>query len=128
PLSHSPIHPFIHPLIPSFPHSLIPNDALIPSACHRYTWQMPQGEYLQYGGQAIFEGVMMRSPRYFSVACRAPNGEIITQTEALEKTWVGRQKWLKLPFLRGSLALIDAMSLGIKAMKFASNVQLAEEY
>ena len=57
---------------------------------------MPQGEYLQYGGQAIFEGVMMRSPKFFSVACRAPNGEIVTQTEALEKTWIGRQKWLKL--------------------------------
>jgi len=89
---------------------------------------MPQGEYLQYGGQAIFEGVMMRSPRFFSVACRAPNGEIVTQTEALEKTWVGRQKWLKFPFLRGSLALVDAMALGIKAMKFASNVQLGAEY
>lgn len=89
---------------------------------------MPQGEYLQYGGQAIFEGVMMRSPRFFSVACRAPNGEIITQTEAMEKTWIGKQKWLKLPFLRGSLALLDAMALGIKAMRFASNVQLAPQY
>jgi uncharacterized protein YqhQ len=89
---------------------------------------MPQGEYLQYGGQAIIEGVMMRSPRYFSVACRAPNGEIVTQTEALEKTWIGRQKWLKLPFLRGSLALLDAMALGIKSMRFASNVQMDPQY
>ena len=88
---------------------------------------MPEAEYLQYGGQAIIEGVMMRSPHYFSVACRAPNGEIILHTEALEKTWIGRQKWLKLPFLRGSLALLDAMALGIKAMRFASNVQLDEE-
>lgn len=89
---------------------------------------MPQAEYLQYGGQAIVEGVMMRSPRYFAVACRAPNGDIVLQTEALEKTWIGRQKWLKLPFLRGSLALLDAMALGIKAMKFASNVQLDEKF
>jgi uncharacterized protein YqhQ len=89
---------------------------------------MPQGEYLQYGGQAIIEGVMMRSPRFFSVACRAPNGEIVVETEALEKTWIGRQKWLKLPFLRGSLALLDAMSLGIRAMKFAANVQVEDKY
>jgi uncharacterized protein YqhQ len=89
---------------------------------------MPQAEYLQYGGQAIIEGVMMRSPRYFSVACRAPNGKIVLRTEALEKTWIGRQKWLKLPFLRGSLALLDAMALGIKAMRFASNVQMDEEH
>lgn len=85
-------------------------------------------EYLQYGGQAIPEGVMMRSPRYFSVACRAPNGEIIAHTEAIEKTWIGRQKWLKFPFLRGSLAIIDAMALGSRAMRFATKIQLDEEY
>jgi uncharacterized protein YqhQ len=84
-------------------------------------------EYLQYGGQAIIEGVMMRSPRFFSVACRAPDGKIVVQTEAIEKTWVGRQKWLRLPFLRGSLAIIDSMALGSRAMKFASNVQLEGE-
>lgn len=85
---------------------------------------MSKGEYLQYGGQAIIEGVMMRTPRFFAVSCRAPNGEIVTETEAIEKTWIGRQKWLKLPFLRGSLALLDAMALGIRSMKFASDVQL----
>lgn len=92
---------------------------------------MPQNEYskdyLQYGGQAIVEGVMMRSPRFFSVACLAPNGEIISRTEAIEKTWIGRQKWLKLPFLRGSLALLDSMALGAKAMRFASRIQLTAE-
>lgn len=89
---------------------------------------MPKGEYLQYGGQAIIEGVMMRTPRFFAVSCRAPNGEIVTQTEAIEKTWIGRQNWLKLPFLRGTLALLDAMALGIRSMKFASDVQLRPEY
>lgn len=89
---------------------------------------MPRGEYLQYGGQAIVEGVMMRSPRFFSVACRAPNGEIVIETEAIEATWVGRQKWLKKPFLRGSLALLDAMALGIRAMRFAANVQVDSRF
>ena len=89
---------------------------------------MPQGEYLQYGGQAIVEGVMMRSPNYFAIACRAPNGEIVSTYEHLEKTWIGRQKWLKLPFLRGSLAILDAMALGTKAMRFASNVQIDPKY
>lgn len=93
-----------------------------------YTPTMPTGEYLQYGGQAIIEGVMMRSPRYFAVACRAPNGEIVLEAEALEKTWIGRQKWLKFVFIRGSLALLDAMALGIKAMKFASKIQLDDQY
>jgi uncharacterized protein YqhQ len=85
-------------------------------------------EYLQYGGQAIPEGVMMRSPRFFAVACRAPNGEVIAHTEAIEKTWIGRQKWLKFPFLRGSLAILDAMALGSRAMRFATKIQLDEAY
>ncbi len=85
-------------------------------------------EYLQYGGQAIPEGVMMRSPRYFSVACRAPNGIIVSKTEAVEKTWIGRQKWLKWPFLRGSLALLDSLALGSRAMKFATKIQMDDEY
>ena len=89
---------------------------------------MPKGEYLQYGGQAVVEGVMMRSPRFFSVACRAPNGKIVLQVEAVEKTWIGRQKWLKYPFLRGSLALLDSMALGSRALKFASGIQLDPAY
>ena len=97
-------------------------------SCARYNLRVPQGEYLQYGGQAVIEGVMMRSPRYFSIACRAPNGEIIIQTEAVEKTWIGRQKWLRWPFLRGSLALLDTMALGTRSMRFAANVQLAPEH
>lgn len=71
---------------------------------------------------------MMRSPNFFAVACRAPNGEIILQNEPLEKTWIGRQQWLKLPFLRGSLALLDTIALGVKAMRFAANVQVDPRY
>ncbi len=71
---------------------------------------------------------MMRSPKFFSVACRAPNGKIVLRTEAIEKTWIGRQKWLKLPFLRGSLAILDSMALGLRSMRFASNVQISEEF
>jgi uncharacterized protein YqhQ len=89
---------------------------------------MSKDEFLSVGGQAIVEGVMMRSPKYFAVACRAPNKELVIQAEPIEKTWIGRQKWLKIPFLRGSWALLDAMTLGTRAMKFASNVQLAPEY
>lgn len=69
----------------------------------------------------------MRSPHYFAVACRAPNGNIVVHTEELAKTWVGRQKWLKLPFLRGTLAILDGMALGIKSMRFAGDVQMRPE-
>lgn len=89
---------------------------------------MSKEDFLSVGGQAIVEGVMMRSPKYFAVACRAPNGELIVKSEPIEKTWIGRQKWLKIPFIRGSWALLDAMTLGTRAMKFASDIQLAPEY
>ncbi len=88
---------------------------------------MPQGEYLQFGGMAVVEGVMMRSPHYWSVACRAPSGQIVVKTEHLAQTWVGKQNWLKKPFLRGTLAMLDTMALGSRAMNFASNVQLEAE-
>lgn len=89
---------------------------------------MPKGEYLQYGGQAIIEGVMMRTPRFFSIACRAPNGKIVRITQPLEKTWIGRQRWLMKPFLRGTFAILDGMTLGIKAMRFAGDVQTNAAY
>lgn len=89
---------------------------------------MPQGEYLQFGGLAVIEGVMMRSPNFWSVACRLPSGEIAVKTEPLEKTWIGRQKWLMKPFLRGTFALLDTMSLGNKAMSYASNLQMDERF
>ncbi len=81
-------------------------------------------EMLQYGGQAVIEGVMMRSPRYYAVACRKPDGEIVVQREPVDKTIISKFKWLNWPFGRGTLALIDAMALGTRALRFASNVQL----
>ncbi len=80
-------------------------------------------DFLQYGGQAVIEGVMMRSPRFFAVACRKPDQSIIVQTEPVEKSIVGKLKWLNKPFLRGTLALVDAMALGTKALAFAARVQ-----
>lgn len=89
---------------------------------------MPKGEYLQYGGQALIEGVMMRSPKHWAAACRAPSGQIVLHQEPLEKTWIGKQKWLKLPFLRGTLAILDGLALGTRALKFASRIQLDSEF
>lgn len=78
----------------------------------------------QYGGQAIIEGVMMRSPHYFAVACRKPDGDIVVKCEEIAKTPLHKLRWLNKPFLRGTFALLDAMILGGKALNFASNVQL----
>lgn len=89
---------------------------------------MPKGEYLQYGGQAVIEGVMMRSPKHWAVACRAPNGKIVLHAEPMEKTWIGKQMWLKAPFLRGSLGILDALFLGNRALRISSEIQMDSRY
>ena len=84
-------------------------------------------ERQQYGGQAVVEGVMMRSPRFFAVACRRlSTGEIVIQQEPVE-TVLRRVMWLNKPFLRGTLALIDAMAMGMKALTYAANIQMQDE-
>lgn len=82
-----------------------------------------KSEYLTFGGLAVIEGVMMRSPHHYAIACRAPNGKIVIKTEQLSATWIGKQKWLKKPFLRGTLALLDTMALGNRAMNWAAEIQ-----
>lgn len=71
---------------------------------------------------------MMRSPHFFAVAVRAPNGEIVLHHEPHEKTWINRQKWIKWPFFRGAVGLIDGLVLGTKSLRFAANVQVDPQY
>jgi uncharacterized protein YqhQ len=80
-------------------------------------------DYLMYGGQAVIEGVMMRSPRFFAVACRKPDGTVALLEEPVGGSLLGRLRWLNRPFLRGTLALVDALALGLKALSWAANVQ-----
>ncbi len=80
--------------------------------------------FLQYGGQAVIEGVMMRSPRFFAVACRTPEGDIVVRCEEVDKSVLRKLKWLNKPFLRGTLALLDSMILGSRALSFASQIQM----
>ncbi len=78
-----------------------------------------------YGGQAVIEGVMMRGPHHFSVACRRSSGEIIVKEEPVPAFFT-RYAWAKWPFLRGSFALADAMVLGMKSLLFSANLATAE--
>ncbi len=79
----------------------------------------------QYGGQAVIEGVMMRGPKYYAVACRRANNEIVIEQESVE-TILRKFQWLNKPFLRGTLALIDAMALGMKALMFSANLAMED--
>jgi uncharacterized protein YqhQ len=76
------------------------------------------------GGQAVVEGVMMRSPHAWGIAIRKPSGEITTHSAPLQRP-SERHKWMGWPFIRGLVTLGQAMRLGFVASKFSLNVGLA---
>jgi len=73
------------------------------------------------GGQAVMEGVMMRTPSAYAIACRRSDGSIIHTAETLPK-WSDKYKWLNIPVLRGGTTLIQSMALGIKALNFSARI------
>ena len=71
------------------------------------------------GGQAVIEGVMMRTPSAYAIAVRRPDGTI-THTGATLPKWSDKYPFLKLPVLRGAAVLVQSMALGIKALNFSA--------
>src|ERR1700716_4648422 len=84
---------------------------------------LESGEETLVGGQAVIEGVMMRAPHSYCVAVRKPNGEIVTQEMPVPRM-SEKYPLFKYPILRGLGTLGQAMSLGIKALRFSANVAL----
>ncbi|MCY4645227.1 MAG: DUF1385 domain-containing protein [Bacteriovoracales bacterium] len=83
-------------------------------------------QYTNIGGQAVIEGVMMRSPNAFVVAVRTPDGKIRIRRDQ----WFGLSKkldFLKFPFLRGVLMLIETMANGVVSLNYSANVAMDEE-
>jgi uncharacterized protein YqhQ len=81
------------------------------------------GEETLVGGQAVMEGVMMRSPHAWGIAIRKQSGEITTHCEPLQRP-SEKHKWLGWPFIRGLATLGQAMRLGFIASKFSLNAGL----
>jgi len=75
------------------------------------------------GGQAVIEGVMMKSAGGWSVAVRDQKGEIHVKREPLKP----RNGFLRLPFIRGVVALVDALVIGIKAIDFSASKAYTED-
>ena len=86
---------------------------------------LESGEETLVGGQAVMEGVMMRSPHAWGIAIRKPSGEITTHSETLHRP-SEKHKWMGWPFVRGLATLGQAMRLGFVASKFSLNVGLEE--
>lgn len=87
---------------------------------------LESGEELLVGGQAVIEGVMMRAPHSYCVAVRKPDGSIVEQQSPLQRP-SERRPIFKYPILRGLGTLGQAMSLGMKALRFSANTQLEAE-
>ena len=77
------------------------------------------------GGQAVIEGVMMRTPNAYAIAVRKADGTIVNTAAKLPK-WSDKAPILKLPILRGGAVLIQSMGLGIKALNYSANEAFAE--
>ncbi|MGI8918959.1 MAG: DUF1385 domain-containing protein [Pyrinomonadaceae bacterium] len=77
------------------------------------------------GGQAVIEGVMMRTPNAYAVAVRKADGTITNISARLPK-WSDKYPILKLPVLRGGAVLIQSMGLGIKALNYSASEAFTE--
>lgn len=78
------------------------------------------------GGQAVMEGVMMRSPHWTATAVRRPAGDILTSVQQLDSLLL-RHRWLRAPVLRGVIVLYEALVIGMRALFFSANAALGEE-
>jgi uncharacterized protein YqhQ len=78
------------------------------------------------GGQAVIEGVMMRGVKHWAVAVRTEEGAIETEVHDFESA-VKKNRFYKLPVVRGVVALVESMGIGIRALGIAANKQLGEE-
>ncbi len=83
-------------------------------------------EKIRIGGQAVIEGVMMRGKKAYSIVVRKPDGHFVVQKEKINN-WYSKIDFFKLPILRGIIALIDNLTLGIKALSFSANQFVKDE-
>lgn len=78
------------------------------------------------GGQAVIEGVMMRSPTHYATAVRTPEGRIVIQKTPF-KSLVRRHRFLNIPVVRGAFALVETMYIGIQSLTFSASQAVEED-
>ena len=81
---------------------------------------------LNVGGQAVIEGVMMKSPNYYSIAVRKPDGRITKKTEEYVSL-TQKYRVLGLPFFRGIVSMGEMLRLGIKSLTYSANESTDDE-
>src|SRR5208337_2573114 len=84
---------------------------------------LESGEETLVGGQAVLEGVMMRSPHAWGICIRRADGTLATHSEPLERP-SEQHKWMGWPIIRGCITLGHAMALGVRALRYSANVAM----
>ena len=84
---------------------------------------LESGEETLVGGQAVLEGVMMRSPHAWGICIRRPDGTLATHSEPLDRP-SEKRKWMGWPIIRGVMTLGQAMALGFRALRYSANVAM----
>ncbi|NQS76598.1 MAG: DUF1385 domain-containing protein [Peptococcaceae bacterium] len=80
----------------------------------------------QYGGQAVIEGVMMRGPDSRAIAVRKPDQSILVDEKEVGSV-TRKVPFLKWPFVRGTIVLIESLAMGIEALSFSASQATDEE-
>ena len=83
-------------------------------------------KYSGIGGQAVIEGVMMKSGNEYAVAVRKPDGEIEIKKEKCKGN-EDRAKFFRLPFIRGVVNFIDSLTLGMSTLSYSSSFYEEED-
>jgi uncharacterized protein YqhQ len=83
-------------------------------------------EKIAVGGQAVIEGVMMRSPHALAIAVRKPNGEVAVK-EDIWRSLSQRFPFLRWPLIRGSVVFVETLVNGLQALSFSANQALEEK-
>jgi uncharacterized protein YqhQ len=81
---------------------------------------------VNYGGQAVIEGVMIRGRRTIALACRKPDGGIYRYREALDSPLL-TSSVARAPFVRGVFVLWESLRYGMRMLMRSADVQLAAE-
>ncbi len=86
----------------------------------------PEEKIMPIGGQAVIEGVMMRSPKRIATAIRRASGEIEIKVDEFVSL-IQKKKFLNIPILRGAVTLIEVMVLGIKTLQWSADKAMEDE-
>jgi len=78
------------------------------------------------GGQAVIEGVMMRSPTHYATAVRTPHGQIVIKKIPF-RSIIRRYRFLNIPIIRGAISLVETLFIGVQSLSYSATQAVEED-